>query len=160
MSDIAGMGQHMENVFIAWSGNYELATCVAAQLEKRGFHAIVGGGAPHDMYIGVQVQTQMNACAYAVILAQKKPDITDHAEFSDNVMFEWGYLISRLPSKNVFVFLIDTGERELPSDLIGSWIIPVERGEADNEELSLGIANQFEIEIQSLDELEILSRWK
>ena len=160
MSDIAGMGQHMENVFIAWSGNYELATCVAAQLEKRGFHAIVGGGAPHDMYIGVQVQTQMNACAYAVILAQKKPDIADHAEFSDNVMFEWGYMISRLPSKNVFVFLIDTGERELPSDLIGSWIIPVERGEADNEELSLDIANQFEIEIQSLDKLEILSRWK
>lgn len=149
----------MEKVFIAWSGNRELAECVAAQLEKKGFRAIVGGGAHRDMYVGAQIQSQMDACAFAVILAQKKPQSTA-PEFSDNLMFEWGYLISSLPASNVCAFLIDTSERELPSDLAGSWVTSLERAGRDDRELAIEVVGRIEVESQFIDKLEILSRWK
>lgn len=149
----------MENVFIAWSGNYPLACLVASELESRGYQAILGGGSPTDMFIGSQIQAQMNSATYAIILAQKKP-LEGPAEFSDNVMFEWGYLIARLTSKKVFVFLIDTGERELPSDLIGSWVIPVSREGRDETEIATEIIGQFRTEKIVVDKLEIMSRWK
>ena len=149
----------MENVFIAWSGNYSLACAVATQLESHGYQAIVGGGSPKDMFVGKQIQAQMNSATYAIILAQKK-DMEGIAEFSDNVMFEWGYLISRLTSKKVYVYLIDTDERELPSDLVGSWVTLVTKNGRSDDEIAEEIVGQFETEIIVLDKLEIMSQWK
>ena len=152
----------MESVFIAWSGNYKVATRVAAQLEAKGFRAVVGGGTPHDMFIGSQVLSQMDACSHAIILAQKKNDTStgELAKFSENLMFEWGYMIARVSSKNVYAFLIDTGERELPSDLMGSWVVAIKSAGLTEDETAERIVERFEVESRSLDKLAIMSQWK
>lgn len=150
----------MESVFIAWSGNNQLAKCLADELASKGYEPIIGGGSVQDLFIGAQVIGQMNRCTYAIILAQKKEDITSHAEFSDNIMFEWGYLIARLSPRKIFAFLIDTHERELPSDLIGSWTIPIRREGKDDRSLAADLIMHFEIEMKSMDKLEIISRYK
>lgn len=150
----------MENVFVAWSRNYELARCVADKLENMEFQVTVGGGSPKDMFIGSQIQQQMDSASYAIILAQKKTEFSGSAEFSDNVMFEWGYLISKLTSQKVFAYLIDTDERELPSDLVGSWVIPIKSENNDANEIAQQIVDQFKIEKRSVDKLEVMSRWR
>lgn len=150
----------MENVFIAWSGNRELAELVAARLRKNNLNPLIGGGLPRDMFVGSHVMSQMDSCNYAIILAQKKEEYQASAEFSDNVMFEWGYLIAKLSNRKVFVFLIDTSERDLPSDLVGSWIQPVSRKGRPDEEVADEIAAQFVVERPSADKIEILSKWR
>ena len=152
----------MESVFIAWSGNRGIAERVAAQLEEKGFRAVVGGGTPHDMFIGLQVLSQMDTCAHAIILAQKKNDTStgELAKFSENLMFEWGYMIARVTSKNVYAFLIDTGERELPSDLMGSWVVPIQSADLSEEETAAKIVERFEVESRYLDKMAIMSQWK
>ena len=152
----------VESVFIAWSGNLGIAKNVANLLEEKGFHAVVGGGTPHDMFIGTQVLSQMDTCAHAIILAQRKNDTSagEPAKFSENLMFEWGYMIARLASKNVYAFLLDTGERELPSDLMGSWVIPIQSAGLSENETAARIVERFEVESRSLDKMAIMSQWK
>ena len=117
----------MENVFIAWSKSRSLADSIACKLKESGINPIVGGGLPQDMFVGNQIVSQMDSCNFAMILIQKKGEIGGVAEFNDNVMFEWGYLLAKLGNRKIFVFLIDTSERELPSDLVGSWVMPVSK---------------------------------
>lgn len=150
----------MENVFIAWSNNRELAELVAARLRKNNLNPLIGGGLPRDMFIGSQVMSQMDSCNYAVILVQKKEEYQATAEFNDNIMFEWGYLIAKLSNRKVFVFLIDTSERDLPSDLVGSWIQPISRVGRSDEEVADEIASQFVVERPSVDKIDILSKWR
>ena len=152
----------MESVFIAWSGNRGVAKHVASLLEEKGFRAVVGGGTPHDMFIGTQVLSQMDTCAHAIILAQKKNDTStgELAKFSENLMFEWGYMIARVTSKHVYAFLIDTGERELPSDLMGSWVVSIQSTGLSEAETAAMIVERFEVESRSLDKTAIMSQWK
>jgi len=152
----------VESVFIAWSGNRGVAKRVAAKLEEKGFRAVVGGGTPHDMFIGLQVLSQMDTCAHAIILAQKKNDTStgELAKFSENLMFEWGYMIARVTSKNVYAFLLDTGERELPSDLMGSWVVSIQSAGLTEDETAAQIVERFEVESRSLDKMAIMSQWK
>ncbi|MBQ3338822.1 MAG: hypothetical protein IJG82_04385, partial [Atopobiaceae bacterium] len=62
----------MESVFIAWSGNKDLAELVGAGLRAKGFRPVVGGGGIRGMFVGRQVINEMNRCSYAIILAQKR----------------------------------------------------------------------------------------
>ena len=75
-------------------------------------------------------------------------------------MFEWGYMIARVTSKHVYAFLIDTGERELPSDLMGSWVVSIQSTGLSEAETAAMIVERFEVESRSLDKTAIMSQWK
>ena len=51
---------NMANIFIGWSGNQPLAFCLEKLIDNNINDAIVGGGAPQDMFIGAQVINQIN----------------------------------------------------------------------------------------------------
>lgn len=150
----------MENVFIAWSKSRSLADSIACKLKESGINPIVGGGLPQDMFVGNQIVSQMDSCNFAMILIQKKGEIGGVAEFNDNVMFEWGYLLAKLGNRKIFVFLIDTSERELPSDLVGSWVMPVSKQGRSDEQLAEEIAGKFAVEHRAVDKIEIMSKWR
>ena len=108
----------MSNIFIGWSGNKSLADKLADLLmNKTGDHAIVGGGQPKDMFIGAQVIDQINQCDTAIILAEDKNGI-----ISPNLMFEWGYISAKFTVSNIHAFLLNKQSKDLPSDLMGSWV--------------------------------------
>lgn len=150
----------MESVFIAWSGNEDLAHEVGHLLEAKGNRAIVGGGGPRGMYIGNQVIEEMNKCNHAIILAQKKEGGDGSSKFSDNLMFEWGYLISKLPAGRVKAYLINTSEWELPSDLGGSWADAIMTDDMTISEVAGRIVDNFKIERTKLDKLEVMASWQ
>jgi hypothetical protein len=113
------------NVFVAWGGNYKLALKVAQIASDPKTETRVGGDVQNmkdDFFIGPRVIDQMNSSSDAIILAQP---VYDNAEgrhkFRENLMFEWGYLINRLPNNNVFVFIIGADRNCLPSDLQGAY---------------------------------------
>ncbi len=119
----------MDKYFIGWSGNQQLAKEVAVLIEnntKNG--AVVGGGVPRDMYIGAQVINQIQQCNHAILLVEDKG-----GDISSNLMFEWGYIMARLPVNSIYTFLINKRSRDLPSDLLGTWVFEVE---ADREKQS------------------------
>ncbi|MDO5106650.1 MAG: nucleotide-binding protein [Coriobacteriaceae bacterium] len=150
----------MESVFIAWSGNKNLAELVGAGLKEKGFRPVVGGGGIRGMFVGRQVINEMNRCSHAIILAQKRQSTSTSAKFGDNLMFEWGYLVSKLPEGRVTVYLIDTDVAELPSDLLGVWGDSIERADRSDEEVAKEIVDLYRIEKRSLDKLEIMAHWK
>ena len=150
----------MENVFIAWSGNYELACEVAKLLEQRGDNVVVGGGYPRGMFIGSQVINQMDSCTHAIILAQKKSDTDSSSKFSDNLMFEWGYLVSKLPEGRVSTYLIDTQLNDLPSDLGGTWAESVVSAGRPSSEAAEDIVRLFNVERPRLDKIEVIAGWQ
>jgi hypothetical protein len=93
----------MDRIFIGWSGNQPLAYELASIIEEdRDKNAIVGGGVPTDMYVGAQVIKQMKTCNYAALLVEDK-----NGDISNNLMFEWGYLIAKMPINNIHIFLIN-----------------------------------------------------
>ena len=123
-------------VFIAWGGDANLAQAVATVLEKHGYSTQVGGNEKDplqkDFYLGPQVLKQLNRASRAIILAQYPPEKDDKEKddksveattltFRPNLMFEWGYLFSRLLPAYLHVFLIGIQRKGLPSDLVGIW---------------------------------------
>jgi len=97
------MSTKIEKVFIAWGGNQSLAQAVGQELGKHGYNGIVGGGLPMDMYIGVQVFSQIQQCTRAIILVENtRPDAVN--PFSSNLMFEWGYLTAKMDPRKLHVF--------------------------------------------------------
>ena len=149
----------MESVFIAWSGNYDLACEVGEQLGNKGYRAVVGGGWPRGNFIGRQVIEQMNSCTHAIILASKKTE-GGSCKFSDNLMFEWGYLISKFPEGRVTSYLLDAELEELPTDLAGSWANSIVTTGRALDEIAAEIVRLFRIERTSLDKLEVMSNWQ
>ncbi len=130
----------MDKYFIGWSGNQPLALELASLIEKNTKDkAIAGGGKPKDMYIGAQVINQIQQCNYAVLLVEDKD-----GQISPNLMFEWGYLMARLPVNNIYTFLINKRSRDLPSDLLGTWVfeLDIDRDIHSDKEISESI---FEI---------------
>lgn len=109
----------MENIFIGWSGNKPLADMLAQIINcNSNKKAIVGGGSPKDMYIGAQVLNQINRSNFAVLLVEDKED----GQVSNNLMFEWGYIMAKLSIDNICTILINKSSRDLPSDLLGTWV--------------------------------------
>ena len=120
----------MENIFIGWSGNRQLAEAVAELINNHTARkGIVGGGSPKDMFIGAQVLSQIDRSQYAVLLVQDKPD----GQISHNLMFEWGYITAKLPVNNICTVLINKSPRDLPSDLLGTWVFELERKEGGDD---------------------------
>ncbi|MBO7123037.1 MAG: nucleotide-binding protein [Treponema sp.] len=124
----------MSNIFIGWSGNKSLADKIADLIANTtGDHAIVGGGQPKDMFIGAQVIDQINRCDTAIILAEDK-----NGTISPNLMFEWGYISAKYAVSNIHAFLLNKQSKDLPSDLMGSWVNEVSYDTASISEQELG----------------------
>ena len=156
----------MANVFIGWSGNQPLALCLEKLINSDEHEAIVGGGTPRDMYVGAQVINQINQCSYAILLVE---NISDEGAISNNLMFEWGYIMAKLPHTCIYTMLIDKESRDLPSDLQGTWVSPIARTAPDgtrkaDEVLAFEIYNKFKGEFDSAqsksDLFDVINGWK
>lgn len=109
----------MSKVFIAWSGNFDLALKLRNLIDERpGYEAVVGGntGGTNNIYVGGTIIEQMKGCDQAVLLIQEN---AKHAGLSRNIMFEWGYLLAKLNPNKTHHYLIDNPD--IPTDLIGVW---------------------------------------
>jgi hypothetical protein len=153
----------IEKAFIAWGGNQSLAKAVGHELSKHGYNGIVGGGVPTDMYIGTQVFSQIHQCTRAIILVENiRPDSDSANPFSNNLMFEWGYLTAKMDPRKLHVFLLGESKKYLPSDLAGIWANEVNNAGKTTEEIAQEIAHIF-VEAASrpidIDKMEIFSRW-
>ncbi|AOF89230.1 TIR domain-containing protein [Sinorhizobium sp. RAC02] len=112
-----------EKIFIVWGGNQELAKSVARRLSGSSIDTIVGGNSQSiddNYFLGPRVIEQMNSASRAIILAEPAQDITGRYYFRENLMFEWGYLINRLPKGAITVYIIGADRNSLPSDLQGA----------------------------------------
>lgn len=108
----------MDNIFIGWSGNQSLAKALGGEINKNGvYNAIVGGGTPTNMYIGAQVLDQIKESDYALLLMEKKD-----GAISPNLMFEFGYILAKMPVNRIFLVLINMESTELASDIQGTWV--------------------------------------
>lgn len=113
----------MSKVFIAWSGNLELAKAVAAEIYSRSneYECIIGGDSQgkENIFVGETIIAQMRECDKAILLVQKKSDVG----LSHNLMFEWGFLLSALNAKRTNVYFIDISSTDevFPSDVQGVW---------------------------------------
>ena len=124
----------MSNIFIGWGGNKSLADKVADLImTKTDDHAIVGGGQPKDMFIGAQVIDQINRCDTAILLVEDK-----NGMISPNLMFEWGYISAKFAVSNIHAFLLNKQSKDLPSDLMGSWVNEVAFDATSLSEQELG----------------------
>ena len=131
----------MNNVFIGWGGNQPLAEELAKIIDKDGtFNAVLGGGVPSDMFIGAQVIDQINNCKKAILLVEDTKN-----GFSHNLMFEWGYIMAKYNFNDIHVFLINKSSKDLPSDLLGSWVseIKVDRENESDEQIAKKIFDVF-----------------
>lgn len=124
----------MDNIFIGWSGNQSLAKALGEEINRsRTYKAIVGGGTPTNMYIGAQVIDQIKESDYALLLMEKK----EGEAISANLMFEFGYILAKMPVNRIFLVLINMESTELASDIQGTWVFKAkkfdrsERNEAD-----------------------------
>ncbi len=151
----------MDTHFIAWSGNQTLAKEVARLVEsKTRDKAIVGGGRPEDLHIGSQVINQIQQCNRAILLVEDKG-----GDISPNLMFEWGYLIAKLPVNNIATFLINKSAKDLPSDLLGTWVyeIKVDRNSASDEEIAKEIFCKLQADLQTAKEVnyfDLINNWR
>ena len=133
----------MRTIFIGWSGNKSLADKVANLINGTTSHkAIVGGGVPKDMYVGAQVIGQINKCNSAILLVEDK---AEDGQISSNLMFEWGYIMAKMPPNNICTVLINKSHRDLPSDLLGTWVSEVvfDREKNDEEEFAQRIYERY-----------------
>ncbi len=135
----------MSKVFIAWSGNNEIAKQIKAHIdEKTGYEAIVGGNLyGHDsIYVGGTIIEQMKKCDQAILLIQKNPRIN---AISPNLMFEWGYLLAKLNIKKIHNYFIDISPNDpaLPSDLHGVWAHSIFTDGRTEGEIASELADKF-----------------
>lgn len=113
-----------DSIFIVWSGEngQQLALQTKKKLQDTGYYCIIGGegGVRNGMHIGSAIINQMKNCTQAIIIVQKK----ENGFISNNLFFEWGFLISHLGEKNVHVYYIDIDIHDdaIPSDLGGIWV--------------------------------------
>jgi hypothetical protein len=127
-TDNSSFGQ----IFIAWEQDKTkiLADLVKTKLEDRKFSPVLGGeeANPQKMnfYLGAQVLAQLNSASRAIILT---------STFRPNLMFEFGYLVSRLKPSNLHVFLIDNERSKLPADLNGIWCETIPRSLNEKDDM-------------------------
>ena len=156
------MNMTHEKVFIAWGGNQALAKAVGEKLLKYQYEGVVGGGHITDMYLGEQIFSQIRQSTQAIILVQQTATNGEY-NFNDNMMFEWGYLTSRMQPNKIHVFLIDLLTRNLPSDLMGIWATEVMQEGRSIEELSEDICRIFYANASrpiEMDKMKILHSWE
>jgi len=163
-----------KKVFIAWNGdNLEIANKVGDLIGEHDFTAIVGGGSSNNRFVGDTVIKQMNQSEIAIIIIERVPVDKYSYKISENVMYEWGYLNSRIndPEK-IRVFLVNTNIDDLPSDVKGFWVNKVIKNKYNNDkereksfnETADEISNIFLNDINKIkqpnkDKLQYLVRW-
>lgn len=131
----------MSKVFIAWSGNFEVACKLKEYIDaKHGYEAVVGGNLHtlNSVFVGGTIIDQMKQCDQAILLVQKNER---HGGLSPNVMFEWGYLLAKLNANKMHHYFID--KPDIPSDLHGVWAFDVSTEQKSPEELAEILGKKF-----------------
>lgn len=152
-----------EKCFIAWGGNHPLALAVGEKIKEYRFTPIVGGGLVTDMFLGNQILKQIGQSTHAIILVQGKPNEDNRYDFNDNMMFEWGYITSKMPPNKIHVFLIDLSINSLPSDLMGTWATEIWTANRTTEEVATEIAHIFHTNASvpvEFNKMSILHDWE
>lgn len=150
------------NIFIVWGGNKKLADRVSEKLQEQNeFNVQVGGEDSNSMFIGTTVLNQIQRSSIAIILVQNSDKSGDGLTFRPNLMFEWGYIIANFKPQNVHVFLIDMEEKNLPSDLRGSWAKSIWTENKSIDQIAQEIAIDFRHNYheQNIDKLETFENW-
>ena len=150
------------NVFIVWGGNRSLANKVSEKIQERNeFNVIVGGDNPNDIFIGEVVLRQIKMSSVAIILAQNSDKSGNDVLLRPNLMFEWGYISADFKAKNVHVFLMDMEERDLPSDLRGSWAKSIVTKGKSEDDVAKEIADIFDHDYheQHIPAIETFENW-
>lgn len=135
----------MSKVFIAWSGNLELAKKLRGKIgEMPGYQALVGGNL-HELnsnFVGGTIIEQMKQCDQAILLIQKNKQTN---ALSANTMFEWGYLLAKLKADRVHNYFIDLqpNDAAVPSDLHGLWSHTVTTEGKTEEQIADELCGQF-----------------
>ncbi len=151
----------MDNIFIGWSGNRPIAENIAKMINNTSSKkAIVGGGEPKDMFIGAQVMRQIDQSNFAVLLVEDKED----GQISPNIIFEWGYIMAKLPLNNICTVLINKSPRDLPSDLLGTWVFETsyDKSNYNEEELTKQIYDIVQRsfgESANMNYFNLIDRW-
>ena len=151
----------MYNIFIGWSGNKPLADKLADLIsQSERMRPIVGGGVPSDMFVGAQVIDQINRCKKTILLAEDKDGMLSH-----NLMFEWGYVMAKFNIHDIHVFLINKSSRDLPSDLLGSWVseISADRERESDENIAKRIFDIFlpnAMKEEEINYFDLIDNWK
>ena len=131
----------MSRVFIAWSGNFGIASKLKDLIDDHpGYEAIVGGNLHtlNTIFVGGTIIEQMKQCDQAILLVQKNEA---HGGLSPNVMFEWGYLIAKLSANKIHHYLIN--EPEIPSDLHGVWSYGISTADHTDDEIAQELCDKF-----------------
>lgn len=150
------------NVFIVWGGNKELADRVSEKIQDHNeFNVQVGGEDPNALFIGTTVLQQIQMSSIAIILVQNSDKTGNGYMFRPNLMFEWGYIIANFKPKNVHVFLMDMEEKNLPSDLRGSWAKTINTENKALDEIAREIAEKFRHDYheQNINKLYAFEKW-
>lgn len=130
----------MSKVFIAWSGNFDLAKKLKMLIDSRsGYEAIIGGnaGGASSIYVGNTIIEQMKGCDQAILLIRERGE----KGLSNNIMFEWGYLLAKLNPNKTHIYLIDNPN--IPSDLSGVWAHNVVSEGRPTNEIAEELADLF-----------------
>lgn len=125
------------HVFIGWTIEYPGAQNiyidhVKAELEKRGYQAVIGGnsGGTIQHGVGATVVSQMMSCPSAIMLFTTRrnevatEDGSQKATYynlSGNMLYELGYLNGSKNLNRVLAVYFDDAVNYVPSDLRGSW---------------------------------------
>ena len=129
-------------IFIAWSGDNQLASEVKTLLEEKDYIGIVGGEGRNNngLFVGDTVLDEINHCNQAIFVVQKKKD----GSISNNLMFEFGYSLARFSANKIHVFYIDIAPNDdrIPSDLKGIWADHYMT--SDTENIAEKIADKFQ----------------
>lgn len=159
-----------ESVFVVWGGNKPLAEKVVQRLDFKGTKAQVGGEASTlaaGSYLGPRVIEQMRQCSRAFILAEPEFDATSNRfHFRENLMFEWGFLLDRLPKGAISVYLIGAKREAVPSDLQGAIIEQVPETKKTIPAIAGWIVKNYRSNHSNLDEFSVFDmilkwdKWK
>ncbi len=112
-----------DRVFLAWSGNNEVAKKVATRLESEGYQCCVGGNddnSSKNLSICDSVITQVKKCHQAIIIFQNKTDENGNRFVSQNLFIEFGYVLMAYGPQKIHCVKRKNEEAELPSDVENS----------------------------------------
>lgn len=128
------------NVFIAWSGDDFLASAVKKELGDRGYQGIVGGKRENiiNPTVNATIIEQMKKCSSAIMLFTRRQTVRNRTKFdflSNNMVFEFGYLLGTLKFKRILLVYIGVKKSVIPSDLTGVWAQVVDDVVLDEENL-------------------------
>lgn len=141
----------MSKVFIAWCGlrGMNRAQMLKKYLEEScaNLFCVVGGnshsgGRGGDAFINSTILNQMKSSDQAILLVERHEI---RKEISDNLFFEWGYLLAQLPHHKIHDYFIDMEEDDthLPSDLKGVWKKLVSTDGKTDEQVVREIGDNF-----------------